>query len=69
MIFFESPFRVVKLLEEIRATLGNRKCAVVAELTKTYERVYRGTIDEVLEKLAKEKVRGEFVVLVAKEDL
>lgn len=69
LIFFESPFRVQKLLEEVRAVLGNRKCAVVGELTKTYERVYRGTVDAVLESLVKEKPRGEFVVLIAKEDL
>ena len=69
LIFFESPYRVQKLLNEVRSALGNRKCAVVAELTKTYERVYRGTVDEVLEKLSTEKIRGEFVVLVAKENL
>jgi 16S rRNA (cytidine1402-2'-O)-methyltransferase len=69
LIIFESPFRVQKLLEEVLSALGDRKCAVVAELTKTYERVYRGKVSEVLEKLAKEKVRGEFVVLIAKEDL
>jgi 16S rRNA C1402 (ribose-2'-O) methylase RsmI len=42
---------------------------VVAELTKTYERVYRGKLSEVLVMLEKEKPRGEFVILVAKEDL
>ncbi len=67
LVIFESPYRVKKLLDEIKNSLGNRYIAVCAELTKSHERIYRGTIEQLDNLLQKEKYLGEFVILVAKE--
>lgn len=65
LIFFESPYRIQKLLEEVKETLGNREVCVVKELTKLHEEIYRFNLAD----LGKTKIdlRGEFVVLVSKE--
>ena len=65
LIFFESPYRILKLLEEVKKTLGNRDVCVVKELTKLYEEVYRFNLNDL--DTVKIDLRGEFVVLVSKE--
>ena len=65
LIFFESPFRVAKLLEAALSVLGNRKAAVCIELTKMYEQVHRGYLEELLEKFEGKKIRGEVTVVIA----
>lgn len=67
LVIYESPFRVKALLKELLDTLGNRKCAVVSELTKLHETVRRGYIEELIEELSRTKIKGEHVVIVAKE--
>jgi 16S rRNA (cytidine1402-2'-O)-methyltransferase len=70
VIFYESPYRILKTLNElkfaqIRAQISENSRVVVArELTKKFETVYRGNIEEVLKKIEKDKVLGEFVVIV-----
>ncbi|MDP2641437.1 MAG: 16S rRNA (cytidine(1402)-2'-O)-methyltransferase [Candidatus Yanofskybacteria bacterium] len=66
VLFYESPHRILKSLRELKEALPHASLVVGRELTKQFETVYRGTIDEVEEKLQKDKVRGEFTVLVAK---
>ena len=65
LIFFESPFRVAKLLEAALSVLGNRKAAVCIELTKMYEQVHRGFLEELLEQFEGRKIRGEVTVVIA----
>ncbi|RJR26490.1 16S rRNA (cytidine(1402)-2'-O)-methyltransferase [candidate division WWE3 bacterium] len=67
LIIFESPFRVVKLLEEIYGTLGDRYVCVVNDLTKLHEKITRGHVASVLEKKAELKPKGEYIVMVAKK--
>jgi 16S rRNA (cytidine1402-2'-O)-methyltransferase len=65
LIIYESPFRLKKLLEEIKETLGNRFIGICAELTKVHENISRGLIDNVsLDEIVE---KGEYVVLIAKE--
>jgi len=66
VIFYESTYRIVKTLEELGMFVGNRKIAVCRELTKKFETVYRGEINEIVGRLKKnkEEIRGEFVVVV-----
>jgi 16S rRNA (cytidine1402-2'-O)-methyltransferase len=64
IIIYESPYRVVKTLGNIKETLGDRQVAVCRELTKKFEEVIRGKAGEVLEKLIDRKVKGEVVVVV-----
>ncbi len=64
VVFFESPHRILKTLEELKSL--KNKIVVCRELTKKFEIVYRGTVDEVEKELKKDKIRGEFVVIVRK---
>lgn len=65
LVFFESPFRVVKTLEAMREILGDREAAVARELTKKFEEVLRGTLSSLVEEMTKKPRKGEMVVLVA----
>lgn len=67
VVLYESPFRVVKLLEEIREHMGDtRMVAVCRELTKKFEEIIRGTVSDVLGKMTtRERQKGEFVVVIA----
>ena len=65
IIFYESPYRVVKLLEEIKLFLGDRQVSVSRELTKKFEETVRGTCSEVIQHFTKKEPKGEFVVTVA----
>jgi len=63
VIFYESPYRIIKTIKEIDL-LTERKIVVCRELTKKFETIYRGSAKDVLAELAKDKIRGEFVVIV-----
>ena len=66
MIFYESPYRVVKCLEQFVETFGaERPVSVSRELTKKFEQTVRGTAAEVLEHFRRTEPRGEFVLVVA----
>lgn len=66
MIFYESPVRLVKTLDEMAGYFGeNRNCSVSRELTKLYEENYRGTIKEVADHFRAKTVKGEIVIVVA----
>lgn len=67
VVFYESPFRILKSLREIYALNSNLFTVIGRELTKQFEIIYRGTIDEVIEKVQKDKVKGEFVIVVYQE--
>ena len=67
MIFYESPHRILKTLTNFESTFGeDRRAAVVREISKTFEEAQRGTLDELKKYFSeKNKVRGEFVIVVA----
>ncbi|MEU8221848.1 16S rRNA (cytidine(1402)-2'-O)-methyltransferase [Kribbella sp. NPDC048915] len=68
MVFFEAPHRLTQSLEAMAEAFGaDRRTAVCRELTKTYEEVKRGPIDELVT-WSKEGVRGEITVVVAGAD-
>jgi 16S rRNA (cytidine1402-2'-O)-methyltransferase len=62
LVFYESPLRMKKLLEELFLLLGNRRVVVARELTKIYETFHRGFLGEDLNPSLLEK--GECVVVV-----
>lgn len=64
LIFYESPFRIVGLLEEIKTILGDRPVVVGREMTKMFEEFIRGSVTEVLEKIGKKTVKGEITLVV-----
>src|SRR3990167_1635849 len=64
-VFYESPFRILRTLETLEKAFGSDlRVFVGRELTKMHETVYRGRIRKVKEKLSKEKIKGEMVVVV-----
>ena len=66
IIFYESPFRVVKCLEQLAETFGeDRAVSVSRELTKKFEQTIRGSVAEVLEHFRTHEPKGEFVIVVA----
>jgi 16S rRNA (cytidine1402-2'-O)-methyltransferase len=66
LVFFESPRRLVETLADCAAVLGARNAAIARELTKMFESVRRGTLDDLAATLAKEEPpKGEIVLLVA----
>ena len=65
---YESPNRLMTLLNEIKTTLGERKVCVANDMTKMYEDITTGKISDVIDIYSKKtKVVGEFVVLIGKE--
>lgn len=66
VIFYESPYRVVKCLEQLAEVLGpERKVSVSRELTKKFEQTVRGTLAEVADYFREHEPKGEFVIVVA----
>ncbi|WP_315820707.1 hypothetical protein [Paraflavitalea speifideaquila] len=66
MVFYESPHRLVKTLEDMIQYFGaERLCSVSRELTKLYEENARGTLQEVCEHFKQKEVKGEIVMVVA----
>jgi 16S rRNA (cytidine1402-2'-O)-methyltransferase len=65
MVFYESPFRLVKTLEQFSATFGNdRPASVSRELTKMFEETKRGTLEELVAYFKSKTVKGEIVIVV-----
>ncbi len=65
LIFLEAPHRLLASLDDLRLVLGNREAAVTRELTKRFEEIQRGTLDEVREVFRQNPPRGEFTLVVA----
>lgn len=63
-IVYESPHRLLPLLEDMAYILETRKISISRELTKKYEETFRGTSAEALEKFKSDGVKGEFVIIV-----
>ncbi|HYG23247.1 MAG TPA: 16S rRNA (cytidine(1402)-2'-O)-methyltransferase [Verrucomicrobiae bacterium] len=65
LVFYESPYRVEKLLGELLEVMPERQVVLARELTKKFEEYLRGTPAELQEKLKTRSLKGEFVVLAA----
>src|SRR5688572_6989719 len=66
MIFYESPYRLVKTLEQFKEYFGaDRQASVSRELTKMFEETVNGTLNEILLHFQSKEVKGEIVVVVA----
>lgn len=66
MIFYESPFRVVKCLEQMGEVFGTeREVSVSREITKKFEQTVRGTLAEVADHFREHEPKGEFVIVLA----
>ena len=68
IVFFESPHRVVKTLNDIYEVLGDRPAVLARELTKLHEEIIRGTVSELLTYFTQKSPRGECVLMIGKDD-
>ncbi len=64
LVIYEAPHRLIKLLEDVDAVLGDRPLAVARELTKLHEEVWRGTAGEAIGYFGDDRVRGEITVVI-----
>lgn len=64
MIFYESPYRIVKALQDIHDVLENPVVICVREITKKFEEVLEGKADELIERFKMKAPKGEFVLLL-----
>lgn len=65
LVFYESPFRLVKLINQLIEQLGpDRMASVSRELSKLYEETIRGTLQELSEHFSEKEVKGEIVIIV-----
>ncbi|MES2620420.1 MAG: 16S rRNA (cytidine(1402)-2'-O)-methyltransferase [Bacteroidota bacterium] len=65
ILLYESPFRVLKLLEELKQHIGTeRRISASREISKMFEETVRGTADELILHFTKKEPRGEFVIAI-----
>jgi 16S rRNA (cytidine1402-2'-O)-methyltransferase len=64
IIFYESPHRLLRTLRDLLEAFGDRRIAVVREITKKYEDTIRGRISEVVAIYSQRKILGEFVLVL-----
>ena len=62
LIFYEAPHRIEKTLKNIQEILGNRKVSICREISKKYEEIIRGKIEEIIENI--NELKGEIVLVV-----
>ena len=69
-VVYESPFRVIKLLEELKELAPGRKIVLGRELTKKFEEILAGTADTILDIFKiKGKIKGEFSIIICGENI
>ena len=64
IIFYEAPHKIIKTVEDMLETFGDRRAVVTRELTKIHEEAIRGTLSEILKHLQTGSIKGEFTVIV-----
>ena len=64
LIFYEAPHRIVDTLLDVSHIFGERKAALIKEITKFHEDVVRGSITEIIEEVQKTTIAGEYVIIV-----
>jgi 16S rRNA (cytidine1402-2'-O)-methyltransferase len=63
-VFFESPHRILSFLEDVLDTLGPVRACVGKEMTKKFEKFYRGSIAEIIKMLEEDGVKGEYTIVI-----
>ncbi len=68
VVIYESPHRISKTLKEIMGHDESRWVVVCRELTKKFETIHRGSAREVFDKVEKDKIKGEFTIIIKPEE-
>ena len=64
LVFYESPYRLLAFLQNALEIYGDRRAVVANDLTKKFERIYRGTLSQIAEELAQAPIRGEYCICI-----
>lgn len=64
LVFYESPHRVMKTLNDMHEVLGDRPVCVAREISKKFEEFIRGNLGEILERISGRAIKGEIVIVV-----
>ena len=64
LVFFESPYRILKSLKVIKEVLGEVQVIVAREMTKKFEEVLEVGVDEAIDHFSKKEPKGEFVIVI-----
>jgi 16S rRNA (cytidine1402-2'-O)-methyltransferase len=64
VVIYESPYRLLRTLSDLKDVLGDRTIAVCRELTKKFEEIQRGSLTQVIDHFSKNKIQGEFVLVI-----
>lgn len=64
IIIYESPKRLLKTLKDLNQYFGNRRISIARELTKKFEQIYRGNLEDICEHPEALKLKGEFVLVI-----
>ena len=64
IVFYESPYNIIKTLEDFHLSLGDNEVVVGRELTKKFEEIFRGKLSEAIEHFKKTKPLGEFAIVI-----
>ncbi len=65
LIYYESPHRLHAFLQDALEVFGDRKAALANDLTKLYEHIWRGTLSSLVEVTSGDKLKGEYIVVIA----
>jgi 16S rRNA (cytidine1402-2'-O)-methyltransferase len=65
LIYYESPYRIKSFLADALEIFGDRQAVIANDLTKMFERVYRGTLTDLIQQYENLDIKGEFTVLIA----
>jgi 16S rRNA (cytidine1402-2'-O)-methyltransferase len=69
LVFYETPHRIARSLADCLEILGNRKAAIVRELTKLHEEVIAGELSALSEKIAQQTPKGEIVLVIDRTEI
>ena len=64
IVIYESPYRILKTLSEVKDIFGDRKIVLAREMTKFYEEVIRGSIEEIVKSIGAKKIKGEITLVI-----
>lgn len=65
IVLYESPHRLLRTLGDLKEALGDRQVSVAREITKKFEEIVRGPISDAIAHFTKNRIRGEFVLVIA----
>lgn len=65
IILYESPHRILKTLNELQNSFGDRYIVVARELTKKFEEIFRGNTSEAIAHFSSKSIKGEFVLVIS----